>query len=405
MDKVQLRFLAAMRAAMEGREVQWTDMTGEEWAALLKLAQIHRVLPLVFQAVYRSAEGAEPGFLQPWRAQVRQQVMIQAQKTAEFLPLLDRLQAAGVAPLVVKGITCRGLYPNPDYRMSSDEDILIPAEKFPDCHRCMEAYGMTTKDQEGTAYEVPYFQEGGVLYIEVHKSLFPAENEAYGGLNRFFSDVRSRAVVQNGIPTLAPGDHLRYLIFHAYKHFLHSGFGIRQVCDLVLFANTFGREVDWEGLLADCRSIRAEKFAAAVFRIGEGYLGFDPDRAGWPESWRGIHVDTEPLLGDILAAGIYGGSDANRLHSGSLTLQAMAAQRQGGRKPGLLKTLFPPAKALEGRYPYLKDKPILLPVAWVSRLVKYGTAARSGEKDPGESLRIGRERIALLKTYGILDEK
>lgn len=37
-------------------------------------------------------------------------------------------------------------------------------------------------------------------------------------------------------------DHLFYLICHALKHFYHSGFGIRQVCDILLFAAIMVRD-------------------------------------------------------------------------------------------------------------------------------------------------------------------
>lgn len=65
--------------------------------------------------------------------------------------------------------------------------------------------------------------------------------------------------------------------------------------------------------------------------------------------------------------------------------------------------MFPGAKALEGRYPYLKDRAWLLPLAWTQRLAGY---LRKGESAAaGESLRIGKARVALLKQYGILPEK
>lgn len=69
------------------------------------------------------------------------------------------------------------------------------------------------------------------------------------------------------------------MICHAFKHFLHSGFGIRQVCDIVLFANAYGRE------------------------IGQKYLTFDPSLAGYPQEWQEIQVDEQLMLDDLLDAG------------------------------------------------------------------------------------------------------
>ena len=59
---------------------------------------------------------------------------------------------------------------------------------------------------------------------------------------------------------------------------------------------------------------------------------------------------------------------------------------------------------LAGRYPYLKEKPYLLPLAWVNRILKYGkeTAGGSADNNAAQSIKIGNGRVALLKEYGII---
>ncbi|OKZ76884.1 MAG: hypothetical protein BHV98_07440 [Clostridium sp. CAG:217_53_7] len=63
-----------------------------------------------------------------------------------------------------------------------------------------------------------------------------------------------------------------------------------------------------------------------------------------------------------------------------------------------------PARQLAGRYPYLKEKPYLLPVAWINRILKYGkeTAGGSADNNAAQSIKIGNGRVALLKEYGII---
>ena len=254
--------------------------------------------------------------------------------------------------------------------------------------------------------KVHRMEEG--LYIELHKRLFPPESDAYGDMNRFFEGVFRRAIPEtiqgNTVYTLAPGDHLLYLICHAFKHFLHSGFGIRQVCDIVLYANAYGSEIDWMVVLDRCRELNADKFAAALFRIGSNYLVFDMEKAGYPDAWRQIQVDEIPMLEDLLSAGVYGGADMSRRHSSSITLDAVAAQKQGRKaKHAALTSAFPPASRLSGRYPYLKKAPWLLPAAWASRLLHYFKETRSTDNNNASaSMRIGSERIELMKEYGIL---
>lgn len=409
MDATCKLFLEILKAVLQDQKPAIDrKIVPEEWQKLFYVAGMHKVTPLIFEAVYPLAK--DQPYLATVKRQVMQQVMMQTMRTAEFLELNKRLQEAGIRPLVVKGIVCRELYPQPDHRPSSDEDVLIPEEQFDMAYQVLTDYGMhTTEAPENlaAAYEVPFRKTGSSLYIELHKHLFPPESEAYADLNHFFEGVFERAVgIQaqgSTVYTLDDTDHLFYLICHAFKHFLHSGFGIRQVCDIALFANAYGERIDWLQVLDNCKAIRAEKFAAALFQIGSKYLTFDPDKAMYPDAWRKIRVDEMPMLEDLLSAGVYGSADESRLHSSNITLDAVAAQKQGKMARGAVAaSVFPSAEKLEHRYPYLKKRPWLLPVAWCSRLWGYAKEMNCGNK-ASDALKIGNERVELMKVYGILE--
>ena len=411
MNSESMLMLEALRASMDNRKVTWeTAIPAQTWQALFALAEAHRVLPLVYEAVFDcpAAQRAGQSIFAPFKSRALQAVYLQTTKTAEFLRLYQHLQAAGAAPLVVKGIICRDLYPRPDLRMSSDEDLLIPPEQFPRYHQAMLDFGMVpaanTQDFQN-AYEVPYRKPNNPLYIELHKSLFPPDSDACGSFNRFFADVDQRAVhvsIQNvPLAVMNSTDHLFYLICHAFKHFLYSGFGIRQVCDITLFANAYGAEINWNLIWENCKALRAERFTAALFQIGQKHLTLNPEQAHLSENWRRIEVDEAPLLEDLLASGIYGSSSLDRLHSSNITLHAAAGAKTGH---SVLRTVFPSAKSLAGRYPYLQQHPYLLPVAWAERALKYCTETRQTPSGGAmESVQIGRQRVALLKAYGIID--
>lgn len=373
-------FLNLLRASLHG-EAATAAPTEAQWPQILSLAQSHKVLPLIYEAAPYP----------PLRQAVLQQVMQQAVKTEAFLSLYKHLQSFGFTPLVVKGIVCRSLYPKPDLRSSSDEDLLISVADFPSCHEAMCSFGMFPQSNLD-AYEVPYQTEHSPLFIELHKQLFPPQSDAYGSWNRFFEGAVSRSteltIAGTSVKTLCPTDHLFYLICHAVKHFLHSGFGIRQVCDLILFAEHYDSQIDWPQVMTNCTAIHAEVFTAALFQIGEKYLGFQI-----PSIFGTIQTDETLLLDDLLDSGVYGNQDLDRLHSSNITLTAAS-----GKKGGFITSLFPPARQLEGRYPYLKEHPWLLPAAWCSRILRYSKEVTNA----AESVKIGQARIALLKQYGII---
>lgn len=414
MDTISKTFMMILKSAVLGQKANLDkEILPEEWQKLFSMASIHSVLPMFYEAVYASPslQQVNAPFVAMVKRQVMQQVMMQTMRTNEFLELNKKLHAAGVRPLVVKGIICRNLYPQPDYRQSGDEDVLVPPDQFNTCHHVMMEFGMQTTEDESNlsaAYEVPYRKMGSPLYIELHKHLFPPESDAYGDMNRFFEGVFDRAIVEDleGIPVYTMGytDHLFYLICHAFKHFLHSGFGIRQVCDIIMYANKYGSQIDWIQVLKNCKEINADKFAAALFQIGSKYLVFDPEQAAYPVIWRKIKVDEMPMLDDLLSSGIYGDSNMSRKHSSNITLDAVAAQKQGRKAKGImLSSVFPSVGQLESRYPYLKKHPYLLPIAWCSRLWKYFKETKhSRNNNAAEALKIGNERINLMKEYGIL---
>ena len=414
MDLINQYFLSALKAHLQGVPAPITeDLTAEQWEHFMQQATAQNVLPMIYAAVCDnpSLNRNHPSLLATVRQTAFRNIAIQTRKTSEFLALQKRLHSAQIQPLVVKGLMCRCLYPDPDARESGDEDLLISPDDFNACHGVMITSGMeTTTEPEKIAYsyEVPYRKEGSPLYIELHKSLFPPESDAYGDFNRFFEKVHERSVIQDvtGVPirTMCPTDHMFYLICHAFKHFLHSGFGIRQVCDIALYANAYGRQLDWATIVANCRAIHAEGFCMAVLRIGKEYLTLDVEKACLPPVWRDLKVDETLMLEDLLTGGLYGDSDMNRKHSSSITLDAVAAEKKGRRaRGGLLASLFPSLRIMAVRFRYLEKAPWLLPFAWIHRILLYNKENRAiPGNSAADTLKIGRERVEMMRSYGII---
>lgn len=414
MNKVSRLFLKALKASLQSEKVSWDqEISKEEWNALFLLSQKHQVLPMIYEAVYDcpSVQVLEPEIRQLWKSQIIRAVMLQSIKTEEFVRLYRTLSEKEISPVVVKGIVCRNLYPNPDHRVSGDEDLLICETEFLKFHDEMLKNGMELVDPEeniAEEYEITYGRKGSPIMIEAHKTLFPPQSEAYGEFNRYFEGVwnsrKMLEIFETKIRTMEPTENLFYLICHAFKHFLHSGFGIRQVCDIILFANAYGNEVRWEEVLEQCREIHAEKFTAALFKIGEKYLVFDPKKAGYPKKWQEVQVDESLLLLDLLESGIFGDASMSRKHSSNITLHAVSAEKRGKNNSfSVLKTVFPSAEDLKGKYGYLEKRPYLLPAAWAQRMLTYQRETQKIKDNQAlDAVKIGNQRIELLKYYDIL---
>lgn len=407
-------FLLLLRAAIgESAAIDMPSLAEEDWVGIFSLAERHHVLPLVLDAAYRCEAETPPGVFRAYQRRAMRIVSLQTAKTAAFLALYRFLAERGRTPLVIKGLICRELYPNPDFRFSADEDLLIPPEGAEAYHAVLTEYGLTAGRPAGeiaSAQETGYTSADNLLYLEVHRYPFPPDSGAYGDFNARFAGVYDRAVTVTvdgvSLRTMCPTDHLFYLICHALKHFLHGGCGIRQACDICLFARTNGGEIDWPGMVFRLTAVHALDFTAALFAIGERYLGLAPSASGAPSELLSAAVDPTPLLSDLLDSGVYGAATMSRRHSSSITLGAVENAKKGSsaRRGSLIRTLFPPASSLSGRFPYLNRHPALLPAAWAHRLVAYARTQGTANDSAAEAMRIGRERVALLERYGLLPD-
>lgn len=411
--KIETLFLSILKDALHGEATEdFQSLSMEEWEKLFQIAQKQSVAPMIYQQIFpMPAFGqADPGFQNFWKMNTLQEAGNQARCSALFLMLYDKMRQNGFTPLVVKGIVCRDLYPNPDLRISGDEDLLIPREQFARMDEFLLKEGFVRENlDEGKEYqEVGYHHLGNGLYLEMHMDLFAKESGAYGHLNDLFTEAFDTSVIVNiqgtDVHTLNPQLHFLYLLCHSLKHFLHSGFGVRQVCDMLLFAQHYASDIHWTELIKLLRENQMYDFSMNLMNIGVEHFGFTWDDIAVPKP-DDVEFDSLPLLNDMLDGGIYGKSDADRVHSANITLNA-AENETASAASGILASLFPDKDYIQTHYPYTKKWKILLPVGYVHRIGAYLLKRKSAPKNSSgkSSTQIGMERVRLLEKYKILDK-
>ena len=402
MTTTEKRFLEALTAFMRGEKVAWESLSSDEIGDLFRLSEQQHVFPMIFEAAREAPAVTQDENFAKLRQTAIRRTVTGMQKTEAFFRIRDALEARGLHPLTVKGILCADLYPQSDLRISSDDDLLVSAAEWAAVCDVLSSSGMQSAggtDGTDCSWHSPD------CYIETHRTLFPSDDPAFASLNDIFADVHVSPVsytLQSGrtVLSMTPEKHLLYLLFHAYKHFIHSGFGVRQVLDIGLWAGRYAAEIDFDAVYDVCAENRLLLFAKAVFLLADQLSsGHVPLSA----KWDGVLTDPAPMLDDLLIGGVFGSSSQDRLHSATVTLHAAQASRSGGRS-GILKTVFPPRKELVGQYPKLEKSALLLPVVWGKRLIRYAKEMKSGKKSrPAESLRIAEDRLRLLRLYGVIE--
>lgn len=375
-------FLDILKSAITQTECDNLDgLDTDVWIRVYDISQKQQLSPLIYQQIFSNPSFLEndPEFQNFWKMDTIDQAGNQVRKSILFLMLSDKMRQNGLTPLVVKGIVCRNLYPNPDLRTSNDEDLFIPREQFQKMDEFLRNEGFMRDELiEGKDYqEVPYKNLSNGLYLELHMNLFAQESGAYGHFNELFADAFDTCIeteIQGSkVLTLNVREHFLYLVCHSLKHFLHSGFGIRQACDMIYFAKNYHDQFDWE----------------------EMGLTKPSD----------IDIDCTALLDDMLDGGIFGQNDMNRVHSANITLNA-AEHEKASAASGIAASLFPDKEYMKTNYDYARKYPFLLPVAYIQRILKYLLKRKKSGQNTGEksSTQIGMERVKLLEKYKIVDK-
>lgn len=411
------RIMDALLHAIAGKKSTWQALFGpEQWLTFFRSCHYHNIFPLVADAMPTAQIAQSPtppaeNVIAAYEKRVKDEILLQASRTGELCLLYRALRRKGLHPMIMKGVVCRSLYPEPEHRPSTDEDFLIKPSEFFRLHQAMQELGFSPSlpEQElSVSFEVTYQNKDKSLFIEVHKTPFTPDSPYLDRLNDCFLGVHDRAITQRicgtDFLTLGPEDHLLYLLLHALKHFLYSGFGIRQICDIGLYAEAHRQEIDWDSLRSRLETVEAMDFVRAIFRIAGERLLPDNHMAEYLADWGLACIDPEPLLEDVMEGGIYGSATMSRLHSSNMTLQAATTQSSHGIR-AVMYSLFPPLDSMRGKFPYLKKLPVLLPLAWLQRQAGYLWELirhRGRSNSALTSIRVGSERIRLLKKYNII---
>lgn len=380
----------------------------EDWEEILDMASIHAVLPIIYEASWKkvSFQKLPEHERMKCKTLIKRMIVTQTQRTGLFLELYQKILDAGITPLVMKGLVCRDMYRLGDYRISGDEDLLIKIADFSKMDQMLLQYGFQREkvDDYRKEHEITYYNPQSGMHLEVHLSLFSEESGAYGRLNQEFPQIFERHVIRTiqgvEVHTLDETQHMLYLLCHGLKHFLHSGFGIRQLCDMVMFAETYGEVIDWKEVKRRTKRQHMYIFWMNLFDIGERYLGFSWSKAMLKKPDKKL-IDSDELLQDILDSGVFGKSTNERLHSANYTLQAADCDEAKGS--GLIRSLFPSFEYMKRRYPYLEKKKWCLPLAYLQRIIDYGN--RLGGKGAMKTMEKGKERVVLLEKYGIIEKE
>lgn len=365
-----------------------------DYQKLFDLANQHQISALIYNQIYNF--GDFPMELKEiWKSQTFKINVIQTRKTMKMLQVYEQFLNQNLKVLIVKGLICRSLYPQPDNRQSNDEDLYVQKEEFEKTKDILFKNNFAVVLESNDV--ITFIDPVSGLSIELHTALFSLESKAYGNYQKYFDHAFDECIVHQidgvNVYSLEYSQHLLFLILHFVKHFFHGGVGIRQVADIVMYSEAYGDRIDWDSLYAVLKDLNIYILITSLFALAHDHLEFDYTKIKVPDDID--NIDYQDLFDDIMDAGIFGQSSSERIHSATITLNTI-----GNGKTSVIKSIFPSLKEMQAKYKYLNKYPILLPAAYLSRILNY--KKNNSSKNSQKTIEVGRQRVELLKKYKVI---
>ncbi len=400
MDKNALaRSLAALLSASlkpgTGQDAQLDTMADDD-AKLLSMAKAHAVAPLICEKWCECAR---------INAEVRDELRhFTDQSVCRSYRLLfytkyivGLLESERIKVAVLKGVSTAEYYPQPELRKSGDVDLIFfSAGDRARAVQCLKDHGF--RESAGPMHVHHVGMEGDEgIEIELHSMMVePFEDQAANrAMEECLADagkhVERRSCMGVSLPVLVGAYHGFSLLMHLLQHFLTAGFGVKLLCDWMVFwenPENQDKEVVDE-MLRMIRQVKVGQFAAAVTGVCRAYLGMDPGAAEPFLALGGSQVlDREYLerfFMDIIDAEEFGKSEKGRM---------VAVQEAGLR--GYVRTFH---HQMQLNFPRAGRCPLLWPFLWIFTLARFlnnnrklrGTTVSEILKSAGERGRIAKE--------------
>ena len=410
-------------AAAQGKALQKLP-DDLDWARIERLANEQAVQTLLGYALRLSPALDCPAELrESLVSQMRQEAFSNYAWKHSTLQLLAEMNAAGIPALLIKGYAVADCYAAPDCRMSGDTDLLIEPKNEKRACAFMKANGFAV-ERRWTNGHHDVCRHPQLGCVELHVMLYDeiVEDVWFGRMDgrEFVSESAIEVATRDGsYRTLGYTDHMIFLMLHLIKHFIMTGMSLRMMLDVALFFSHHAERIDSARFWKTMESLKYGTIAQSILWAMVCYCGID--QTSLPGLCGDCPESVEMILDDLESGGWLGKIDKKAREEGWYEYNRQLLMKNRSKAQYLLfmlhwkmgtylKALFPSRKTLAIRYPCVQKSVIVIPFAWVHRLIFRGSrAVKNGalttyiitdEKKIGTS---AQEHVQMFKNLGMMD--
>lgn len=284
-----------------------------DWNMLFSQAEKHSVLSLLYNRIETS--DLQEGQKKRWISRCRSVVLQNYHMLFSAKYIIRYLEEHHIPCALLKGASIAECFPVPELRKSGDIDILVLGkENKKRAETLLAERGFTKSKEQHASHHTVWFTTEG-LEVEVHTRLSESfNNEAANKkieslLNNLSGQIQRKELMGVEFPVLTDGYQAYHLLLHMLTHYLHAGFGLRLLCDWVVFWNREVAEAD----CAEYRRLVAESglqvFSDMITGVCVHFLGLKP-----PHTGELVPLEqAEIFMKEVLDAEEFGSSTSDRL--------------------------------------------------------------------------------------------
>lgn len=343
-----------------------------DWNELINLSRKHKIEGLIYFALNKSRllENIDEDKVKDLKKEVFFTGVTQISNMSKLEKVFNEFSKENVPVIVLKGLVVREYYPQPEQRSMSDADIFVKAKDINKSKKILIDLGYTEIDAEAS-HHIKYIKSGYPM-IELHWHVMKRDGFS-DELDLFEDDIWDRTieVKVKGAKVLSLGyeDLALHLCMHMAAHLAASGFGVRQIADLVLLVEKKGHLIDWTLFINKAEEFGFKKFIIIMFKICNILFSMDI-----PKEMAVYKIDDEEmfesLISTIFDGGVYGKKDmaSNFANQVAFNYKGKDSNATIGAIRRYFRFIFPSIETMSDKYSYARKIRILTPIAWIHHL-------------------------------------
>lgn len=332
-DLIYLASCAVNGAIPDARRV--ADM---DFKKLYKAASRHMLTSITAFALERTGIH-NSNFIKAKAQAIRKNVILDTERKVLF----EKLDAARIWHMPLKGAILKNLYPSYGMRQMADNDILFDASRADDVKAIMEGLGFTTVSFGHGNHDV--YHKSPVYNFEMHRALFGSELD--NRILTYYQDIKDTLIPCGGFELrFSPENFYVYMVAHEYKHYSESGTGLRSLLDIYIYLQKIPLDMDYVN--GEMEKLGIGDFEKKNRNLATHLFGEEP-----------LTSEDKAMLDYIIGSGTYGNLE-NRVNN--------KVRKYGGRWRYIKYRIFMPLDMVKSSYPFFCKYKVFLPVLFIYRI-------------------------------------